>query len=69
MIRGIHHFGTELNPKIDVIPRGCFDIQAKTWGNRQILAFLTKKTERKELKVVRNQRNKTRTADVGSLKC
>ena len=26
MIRGIHYFGTELKTKIDVIPRGCFNL-------------------------------------------
>ena len=32
MIRGIHYFSTELKTKIDVIPRGCFNI--KVDGNR-----------------------------------
>ena len=26
MIRGIHYFSTELKTKIDVIPRGCFNV-------------------------------------------
>ena len=30
MIRGIHYLSTELKTKIDLIPRGCFNIDMKT---------------------------------------
>ena len=37
MIRGIQHFSTELKTKIDVIPRGCFNVSV--WKNNPISIY------------------------------
>ena len=41
MIRGIHYFSTELKTKIDVIPRGCFNMCniGKTMPDSRIIAI------------------------------
>ena len=49
MIRGIHYFSTELKTKIDVIPRGCFNVRVATlaWLNsrmREVVASLYSST-------------------------